>query len=332
MQGAPRLPLGVVTIVLLIAPGLVGLEAYYRLSRKRRTDLSRTRLLIYSTVLSLFSLGLLYVLSPFYFAELTSALQGLVTGSNLVTGDRLTDTSLSESVALYSTHTLVSVVVGVGLGLLSDKVLNRERRQDPRDPWSYAFEERVGNESDIVAKLTSGQTIVGSYLREAWDPERRELYLDNPRSLSEVIDPDDFDDSMTAKRGPGSPDWAEDNPRGNHDEVLYEKTIDNLAGGVVLTADTIESIYFTESSLRGGLDTEEPDAEVAGQTDGSGVIIKRARKLSATLRIYVLLYKNIASAALYVGFPSSSKSDSEPNQRSAGTVSEDELDVDDRER
>lgn len=234
MQGAPRLPLGVVTIVLLVAPGLIGLELYYRFSKKSN-DLSRTRLLVYSAVVSLGSLVAMYAATPLYFDTVTGSpptALGEIRLLSLVSGS----VSLSEGMLLYGIHVAVAIVVGVGLGLFSDKVVYRGRDQEPRDPWVFGLEEQVGSDREIVVVLDDGSQFAGVYEEKLIASRENGLYIDNPR---DITPPENT--SQSTRQG----------ERDSTEERQGVQGIDQLVGSAFFSPESIAGVFFVESDPQG---------------------------------------------------------------------------------
>lgn len=175
MQVGVRLPVRFLAILLLAVPGLVGLEVYYRLAGRPNT-LSRTRLVAFSTVVSLSSLLVLYLGSPLYLDRLVRA-----TGDGALAGlpavESLPVVPLPAVVLLYLLHSGVATAIGTAVGFMSDSLLNRGIERDRRDPWSYAFQHHIGGTNEVVVVLDDGRRVAGSLVEAAWDGDTRELYV-----------------------------------------------------------------------------------------------------------------------------------------------------------
>ncbi len=79
MSGSTALPLNLVYIILLLVPGLVGLDLYL-ISSKKVGGFNRVQLLVYSIAASLFSIAVLYFLTPFYMDHFISSYSGYTSG------------------------------------------------------------------------------------------------------------------------------------------------------------------------------------------------------------------------------------------------------------
>lgn len=175
MANPGTLPVTLVTILLLIAPGYLAVRVFLR-AAERNDTLDRTGKIVWSSAASLVSLLLLYATSPVHFQLLTNAGQALTQQFNIVSGSSLVESSLSTRVLLYLLH-VVSLLIG---SLIVGKI-DRSRRDDPyeeRAPWYYALtdlgEERIG------VLLQDGSRIDGQFVPAAWDPSTKDLVLESP--------------------------------------------------------------------------------------------------------------------------------------------------------
>ncbi|ADB60296.1 hypothetical protein Htur_1408 [Haloterrigena turkmenica DSM 5511] len=177
MTSATRIPISLLAIILLLVPGLVALEIYYRRTGKQ-SKLSRIQWVVFSVFLSLFSLLLLYVSTPIYFDQLTDIVESLSTSLNIVNDEELFSMSIPIMTVFYIIHVGVSLVIGRVIGELDDRCLNPDRVLDRRPPWQYAFDE--ANSEEIEVKLRDGTVIQGQFNEAAWDKEEHELYIEDP--------------------------------------------------------------------------------------------------------------------------------------------------------
>jgi hypothetical protein len=168
------LPVSLLILVLLILPGLIGLDLYYQFS-KRTSSLSRTQLLVYSTGVSLLSTVLLYFSTSFSYEFILELASWFENWASPVTGPDLNDLRISEALLFYFSHILLAGVIGAGVGFY-----RRDENSDRREPWHYAFNV-VPNDGESLEVITKdGMTVEGEFNESAWDEGRRELYLDDP--------------------------------------------------------------------------------------------------------------------------------------------------------
>ena len=98
---------------------------------------------MFSTVVSLASLLVLYFGSPLYLSGVVRAAgEGSLAGLPVV--GAFPALSLPVVVILYLLHSGVATVIGTVVGFVSDSLLNRSVERDRRDPWSYAFQNHIG--------------------------------------------------------------------------------------------------------------------------------------------------------------------------------------------
>lgn len=232
MQTPGQLPLGLVTVLVFVVPGLIGLEAYFRASQRSR-ELSRTRLVVYSAAISLVSLAGLYAFSA-PFLQWAETLGGWLTQSWFATSltvpiTQQADVDLSTVVALYLTHLALASLFGIGFGVVSNRIFDRGVSRDRRDPWELGFEERAIESGEIVVVLKDGRSLAGTHETRGWDGDRRELLLIDPRDVTGGV-VTDFDASAVT---PG-------------ENTQVRRTTDNTlpesANSVLLTADVISNV------------------------------------------------------------------------------------------
>lgn len=179
MASSGNLPLSVITIILLIAPGLLGIDIYFRVS-KRSDSLSRIHWIAYSSVVSLVSLIALYLLTPLYFRRVRDFTNTVAQTSNMVTIGHLSNITLANALSFYLIHLILAGVLGIIIGLLDDKVIHSDRSLDRRDAWQYAFNVVPSDGEEVEVTMTDGTVIQGEYNEQAWDGKHRELFLENP--------------------------------------------------------------------------------------------------------------------------------------------------------
>jgi len=180
MVSPTSLPLSLLTIILLVVPGLVGLELYYRRTSKR-SNLSRTQRIVYSTFISISSIVLLYLLTPIYFEWLDSTIQLVTNKVNIATGDEISSISIPTFTVLYLVHIFLTLGLGLVVGIVDAKYLNPDRVLDRRPPWKYAFDEAKSEEIEVV--LNDGTMIRGQFNEAAWAKDEQELYIEDPEEI-----------------------------------------------------------------------------------------------------------------------------------------------------
>ncbi|MEZ3142869.1 DUF6338 family protein [Halobaculum sp. MBLA0143] len=261
MANPGTLPVTLVTILLLVAPGYLAIRVFLRVAERNDT-LDRTAKIVWSSAASLGSLLLLYLASPVYFDRVTDFGKAL-TESGVVTGETLFGSSLSTGVLLYGSHLLVLFVLTGPLGLA-----DRQRGDDDRDrrePWRYAFDDAGGGQIEVF--LENGPHIRGEFDPSAWDSSRKDLYLRDPKSLSDGK-PVPLEQSMLIRS-----EWItgvvfpEDDPNGGlmENEKLSEQQmqiLDNYLGSLELVGTN--SFTTRKSEINDGLNndsTEDTDGD-----------------------------------------------------------------------
>ncbi|ADQ66371.1 hypothetical protein GL213_03865 [Halogeometricum borinquense] len=178
MATPTTIPISVLSILLLLAPGLVGLQIFFKYAQRRPSP-SRTKWVAWSALTSLISLVLLYLFSGFYLLNLrriASSLSGFL-GIISINGIELSATS---ALFLYLSHIFVIFVGSSLLGLFDRNILNKDEILDPREPWEYAFDEIPVDGEELDIYLQDGVQLRGEFNERAWDSSKRELFLENP--------------------------------------------------------------------------------------------------------------------------------------------------------
>lgn len=184
MANPGTLPVTLVTILLLVAPGYLAIRVFLWVAERNDT-LDRTGKIVWSSAASLMSLLVLYTASPVHFEPVTSAGEMLTTQYNIVSGSSLIESQLSTGVLLYLLHVALlligSLIAGKG---------DKSRRDDPygeRAPWYYALTDL--GEEEIGVLLQDGSRIDGQFVPAAWDPSTKDLMLEDPRRVGDVCEP-----------------------------------------------------------------------------------------------------------------------------------------------
>lgn len=174
-------------LVLLIVPGIIGIDIYFRRSKKR-DNFGRLRAVVYSVFLGLLSLVTLYILTPIYFGLITNLSDDISDLIGLVTASEIFNLSLANIVSIYMIHFILAVLIGYGVGLLDDKVLNRNEVNDRRDPWTYTFSEVAGDEERIRVVTDDGDVFEGAWNERAWSKTQSDLYLEEVEQISPSVE------------------------------------------------------------------------------------------------------------------------------------------------
>jgi len=179
MASLGTLPVSLLTILLLVVPGLLGIEFYYLLSKKN-ASLTRIQWVVYSTFVSIISLLTLYFASPLYYEFIDGLATDTATNLNIVSEEQILALTLPVLLTLYLLHVVISSGGSALIGLGVDKILHRGRSLDRRQPWHYAFNEVPSHGEEIEVVMNDETVIQGEFNETAWDENRRELFLDNP--------------------------------------------------------------------------------------------------------------------------------------------------------
>jgi len=202
MATGTTLPISLLTIVLLLVPGLVSLELYFRRTSKQDRT-TRTKRIVYSIFLSLASLGTLYLLSPLYFDWVSKSVRSLGAVLNVASRSELLGLALFSTAVLYALHFVLTLVLGHTLGFVEDEFWNPDRVLDRRPPWEYAFDEAKSEEVEVT--LDDGTIIRGRFNDAAWDKESHDLYIEEPEEVQykdgiEIGEPTDLGRSLLLKQ------------------------------------------------------------------------------------------------------------------------------------
>lgn len=175
------IPISFITLLLLLAPGLIGLRILYFYS-KRKFSLTRTRLIVYSSFLSGISVLILYASSNILFQNFIPVIGVIASTLNISRESKIMHIPLWGLVGLYILHISVVIVIGaaVGLGYRKYKWHWKDQILDRRDPWEYTFTESPTDGEWIEVKLQSGDIVQGKFNDRAFNPAKRELFLDDP--------------------------------------------------------------------------------------------------------------------------------------------------------
>jgi len=179
--GVENVPFRLIGVILLFAPGLLALDLYYRFTQQT-SSLSRVQLIVYSSLVSIASILLLYVATPAYLGTLLSISNDISGQFNLASVDDFSGITIANIVSLYALHVIFAGVIGIAVGKTIDKRSDAER--DRREPWHYAFAVVPSDGEELEVIMGDGTVIHGEFNKRAWDSTRRELYLDNPSEVN----------------------------------------------------------------------------------------------------------------------------------------------------
>lgn len=230
MAAPSRIPISLFTIILLLVPGLVGLELYY-IRANKRNRISRIQWIVYSVFLSLFSLTLLYLFTPVYFNWITTKADDFSIAFNIATEQEILGLSFFSVTVLYAFHLTLTFSLGFLAGFFEDEHINPNLVLDRRPPWEYAFKESASEQVEV--SLDDETVIRGRFHEAAWDKENQDLYIEDPEEI---------------KYKDGS-------------EV--GESID-LGRSVLLTESAIDYVIFTEEDpdSQTAIDTDEFDVSI----------------------------------------------------------------------
>lgn len=180
LPGTTGLPVRLLAVVLLLIPGVVAVQVYYRRTRQT-SSLTRLQWTVYSAFISTLSMIVLYVLSPVYFDPVTGTTDDVASSLGLVTRTDLLGSTISDAVVLYVFHFLLTGTIAYAAGWWVERRADEAR--DRREPWHYAFSVLPQEGEEIEVVTTFGTVVRGDFNRKAWDDAERELLLDDPREV-----------------------------------------------------------------------------------------------------------------------------------------------------
>ena len=180
MANPGALPITLVTILLLVAPGYLAIRVFLWRAERNYT-LDRTEKIVWSSATSLASLFLLYLMSPVLFPTFDDVGSFLLDQLGFIGYSSLGSVSLPTSVLLYLTH-LALLLVSSELVAIAD-IRQTDDDRDRREPWRYAFDD--AGEGRIEVFLEDGSRIRGEFDPSAWDSSRKDLYLRDPVRLGD---------------------------------------------------------------------------------------------------------------------------------------------------
>lgn len=175
---AAGVPLSLLTILLLLAPGVFGLQLFFKYAQ-RNPSLSRTQWIAWSVLTSILSLGVLYLSSGLiiplaeYVGGATESTLRTIVLSEL-------NFTIAEGSTLYIFHLIMIGIGGLLIGLFESKVIKADQVLDPREPWEYAFDEIPVDGETLDITLDDGSILRGDFNEKAWESSKRELFLEDP--------------------------------------------------------------------------------------------------------------------------------------------------------
>lgn len=162
--------IGLLGIILFLLPGLMGIRAYFRASKKA-DPLSRTETVAWSFLLSLSSMLLLYVIYSVKYP-------GFPTVANL---QREIHT-LPSAIGHYLGVLTLSVATGWAYGKDIDN--NEDEVRSRRDLWEYYLEEIIGETDDYIVRVVTsqGERVIGRLTKYGSSSQDRDVVLDKPKT------------------------------------------------------------------------------------------------------------------------------------------------------
>ncbi|WP_256289524.1 DUF6338 family protein [Halobellus inordinatus] len=170
--------LSLVVILLLLAPGVLGLQLFFKYAQRNPSP-SRIQWVAWSVLVSLVSIAILYAFSGAVVPVAKTVGGAIENNLQTVLRSEL-EFSIAEISILYLLHLVVIGVGGGVVGLIDSEVIKSDQVLDPREPWEYAFDEIPvdGEPLDIV--LDDGSIVRGNFNDTAWESSKRELFLEDP--------------------------------------------------------------------------------------------------------------------------------------------------------
>lgn len=178
--GTGSLTFRLITVLLLFVPGILSLYLLLRLT-ERKDSLSNIQRYVYGSLLSIASMAILYIGSPFYFDTLGGWIPNVASSFGVVSEEDLSTTPLSFLIALYLIHVSLTVLIAFAVAKIDLRYIDTIR--DRRDPWHYAFAVSPEEGETVEVVTNDGRVIHGDFNPQAWDEDARELYLDEPESV-----------------------------------------------------------------------------------------------------------------------------------------------------
>lgn len=182
MVGLAAPSVNLLYIVLLLVPGVIGIDLYLRAS-KRIGDLSRLKVLVYSVALSILSILLLYIGSPVLYPFVTGFSSDFTSIWSLSTSTDLLNLEVSDWFFVYISQTLLAVSLGFIIGKI-DLNLYGDGSRDRRDAWKFAFGKAPREGEELIVVTNDGTRLKGLWNEKAFTKSKRELYLDEPSKIS----------------------------------------------------------------------------------------------------------------------------------------------------
>jgi hypothetical protein len=216
----------VLTLLLLVAPGLVGLKLYLR-QTGGVDDFSRLDSVVFSLAFSFGSILLIY-------AGYSLLLFALATAADFP------QPTLPVLFGGYLLHILVTCGLGFVVGLFAGDTTDGSKRTQA-ELWQFAFE-NIHADSKVRVTTTAGEKIEGNVLKRRDPVQARDLILTSPRRL------DADGESLASFIGP----YAYLHEQDISQVVFYEDLEEDLDRAVV------ESIW---DELGRNRDRSSPDAD-----------------------------------------------------------------------
>ncbi|MDJ1433971.1 DUF6338 family protein [Halostagnicola sp. A-GB9-2] len=169
-----------IAVILLLVPGIVAIEVYYR-KVGMRTNLNRLQRIVFSIFLSLLSLAVLYLSTGIHFETIESSAESLANWFGILSDGQLLSLALPVIIAFYTIHFLFTIVLGYLFGVYRNSHTFNNQVLDRRPPWHYAFQESKSEEIEVI--LEDGSIIRGQFNEAAWDKRDHDLYIEEPKEI-----------------------------------------------------------------------------------------------------------------------------------------------------
>ena len=162
--------LGLLGIILFLLPGLMGIRAYFSISKKA-DPLSRTETVAWSFLLSLYAMAIIYIGYSFGFGQ--PATVALLTPH--------VDT-LPDILSHYFVVFLTSVATGAIYGLIIEQDLDDVRSR--RDLWEYYMDDVIEETDNYIVRVVTseGERVSGILTKYGSSAQKRDIMLRKPKT------------------------------------------------------------------------------------------------------------------------------------------------------
>lgn len=162
--------LGILAIVLFLLPGLLGIRAYFFISKKA-DPFSRIETIAFSFFISILSILSLYLMYSICFRELAT-LSLLIQEVN----------TLPSAIGHYVSIFIISVVLGAAGGKLTD--YNSDEIRSRRDIWEFYLSKLVDDTNEYVVRVvtTQGERVSGKLVKYGSSAQQKDIVLQKPKT------------------------------------------------------------------------------------------------------------------------------------------------------